>query len=175
MSSKGDLGKSKTGIFFNEGLDDPNHVDPAQQFSLCAHVGRGGSVTQPGCSAAKSGNERDTGPGLRGACHRAALRADPLAPSGLLADKSRQRCYCERMVLPMSDLLKRITIDADRMHGRPCIRGLRVTVADILGLMSAGQSRETILQEYPYLEDADIDAVLAFAARQADHPIIAAE
>jgi uncharacterized protein (DUF433 family) len=79
------------------------------------------------------------------------------------------------MVLPQSELLKRITIDADRMHGRPCIRGLRVTVADILGLMSAGQSRETILQEYPYLEDPDIDAVLAFAARQADHPIIAAE
>ena len=44
-----------------------------------------------------------------------------------------------------------------------------------LGLLSAGQSRETILQEYPYLEGADIDAVLAFAARQADHPIIAAE
>jgi len=79
------------------------------------------------------------------------------------------------MALYQSELLKRITIDADRMHGRPCIRGLRVTVADILGLMSAGQSRETILQEYPYLEDADIDAVLAFAARQADHPIIAAE
>jgi uncharacterized protein (DUF433 family) len=52
---------------------------------------------------------------------------------------------------------------------------LRVTVADILGLMSAGQPRETILQEYPYPEDADIDAVLASAARQADHPIIAAE
>jgi uncharacterized protein (DUF433 family) len=75
----------------------------------------------------------------------------------------------------MSDLLKRITIDSDRMHGRPCIRGLRVAVADILGSMSAGQSRETILQEYPYLEGADIDAVLAFASRQADHPIIAAE
>ena len=79
------------------------------------------------------------------------------------------------MTLPMSDLLKRLTIDADRMHGRSCIRGLRVTVADILGLMSAGQSREPILQDYPYLEDADIDAVLAFAARQADHPINAAE
>jgi uncharacterized protein (DUF433 family) len=52
--------------------------------------------------------------------------------------------------------------------GRPCIRGLRVTVADILDLMSAGQSREAILQEYPYLEDADIDAALAFAVRQAD-------
>ena len=75
----------------------------------------------------------------------------------------------------MSDLLTRITIDPDRMHGRPSIRGLRITVSDILGLLSAGQSRETILADYPYLESADIDAVLAFAARQADHPIIAAE
>jgi uncharacterized protein (DUF433 family) len=75
----------------------------------------------------------------------------------------------------MSDLLTRITIDPDRMHGRPCIRGLRITVADILGLLSAGQSREMILGDYPYLESADIDAVLAFAAREADHPIIAAE
>ena len=79
------------------------------------------------------------------------------------------------MTSPISALLKRITIDADRMHGRPCIRGLRITVTDILGLMSAGQSREEILLDYPYLEGADIDAVLAFAARQADHPIIAAE
>ena len=75
----------------------------------------------------------------------------------------------------MSDLLNRITIDPERMHGRPCIRNLRITVADILNLLAAGQSRELILEEYPYLEDADIDAVLAFAARQADHPIIAAE
>jgi uncharacterized protein (DUF433 family) len=75
----------------------------------------------------------------------------------------------------MSDLLTRITIDPDRMHGRPSIRGLRITVSDILSLLSAGQSRETILEDYPYLESADIDAVLAFAARQADHPIIAAE
>jgi uncharacterized protein (DUF433 family) len=75
----------------------------------------------------------------------------------------------------MSDLLARITIDPERMHGRPCIRGLRVTVADILGQLSSGQSRETILKDYPYLESDDIDAALAFAARQADHPIIAAE
>jgi uncharacterized protein (DUF433 family) len=52
---------------------------------------------------------------------------------------------------------------------------LRITVADILGLLSAGQSREMILQEYPYLESADIDAALAFAAGQLDHPVIAAE
>lgn len=75
----------------------------------------------------------------------------------------------------MSDLLSRITIDPGQMHGRPCIRGLRITVADVLGLLSAGQSREIVLRDYPYLESADIDAVLAFAARQADHPIIAAE
>jgi uncharacterized protein (DUF433 family) len=61
------------------------------------------------------------------------------------------------------------------MHGRPCIRGLRITVADILGMLSAGQSRDEILEDYPYLQSADIDAVLAFAARQANHPIIAAE
>jgi uncharacterized protein (DUF433 family) len=61
----------------------------------------------------------------------------------------------------MSDVLARITINPDRMHGRPCIRDLRITVADILGSLSAGQSREEILREYPYLEDADIDAVLA--------------
>ncbi|MEH2468722.1 uncharacterized protein (DUF433 family) [Nitrobacteraceae bacterium AZCC 2161] len=75
----------------------------------------------------------------------------------------------------MSDLLTRITIDPGQMHGRPCIRGLRITVSDILGLLAAGQSREAILLDYPYLESTDIDAVLAFAARQADHPIIAAE
>ena len=74
----------------------------------------------------------------------------------------------------MSDLLKRIQIDPERMHGRPCVRNLRITVTDVLNYPS-GQSREVILKDYPYLEDADIDAVLAFAARQADHPIIAAE
>jgi uncharacterized protein (DUF433 family) len=75
----------------------------------------------------------------------------------------------------MSDLLTRITIDPEQMHGRACIRRLRVTVADVLRLLSSGQSREAILQDYPYLESEDIDAALAFAARQADHPIIAAE
>jgi uncharacterized protein (DUF433 family) len=75
----------------------------------------------------------------------------------------------------MSDLLTRITIGPERMHGRLCIRRLRVTVADVLQLLSSGQSREAILKDYSYLESEDIDAALAFAARQADHPIIAAE
>ena len=75
----------------------------------------------------------------------------------------------------MSELLARITVDPERMHGRPCIRDLRITVADVLGLLSAGHARESILEDYPYLEEADIDAVLIYAARQVDHPIIAAK
>jgi uncharacterized protein (DUF433 family) len=75
----------------------------------------------------------------------------------------------------MSELLARITVDPELMHGRPGIRDLRITVADVLGLLSAGQSRESILEDYPYLEEADIDAVLAYAARQVDHPIITAK
>jgi uncharacterized protein (DUF433 family) len=92
-----------------------------------------------------------------------------------VADISQFLCYDQIQGISMPDLLTRITIDPNRMHGRPCIRGLRITVADVLDLLATGQSREMILQEYPYLESADIDAVLAFAARQADHPIIAAE
>jgi uncharacterized protein (DUF433 family) len=65
----------------------------------------------------------------------------------------------------MSELLARITTDPNRMHGRPCIRGLRITVADVLDLLAAGQSREKIRKEYPYLEDADIGAALAFDER----------
>jgi uncharacterized protein (DUF433 family) len=58
----------------------------------------------------------------------------------------------------------RITLDPAVMGGKPCIRGLRVTVGMILGLLAGGQSRERILQAYPYLEPADIDAALAYAA-----------
>lgn len=60
--------------------------------------------------------------------------------------------------------IDRITVDAKIMSGQPCIRGLRVTVANILRLLAAGNSRERVLQAYPYLESADIDACLAYAA-----------
>jgi uncharacterized protein (DUF433 family) len=50
------------------------------------------------------------------------------------------------------------------MGGKPCIRGLRVTVGTVLGLLASGNSRERILQAYPYLESEDIDAGLAYAA-----------
>lgn len=78
-------------------------------------------------------------------------------------------------MIDSAELLKRITVHPERMHGRPCIRDLRVTVSDVLGMLAAGMSRDSILRDYPYLEAADIDAALAFAARQIDHPVIAAE
>jgi uncharacterized protein (DUF433 family) len=60
--------------------------------------------------------------------------------------------------------LKRITLDPAVMGGRPCIRGLRVTVGTIVGLLASEHSREEILKLYPYLEPEDIDEALAYAA-----------
>ena len=70
--------------------------------------------------------------------------------------------------------LDRITVDAAQCGGRPCIRGLRIRVSDILELLATGETREQILSEYPYLEAADITAALMYAARQFDHPILKA-
>jgi uncharacterized protein (DUF433 family) len=72
---------------------------------------------------------------------------------------------------PMSTL-DRITVSPDVCGGRPCIRGLRIRVKDVLDLLAAGATREEILADYPYLEPEDITAVLEFAARQNDHPIL---
>ena len=68
--------------------------------------------------------------------------------------------------------LHRITVAAEHCCGRPCIRGLRVRVADILDLLAAGASHEEILSDYPYLEAEDITAALEFASRNSDHPVL---
>jgi len=75
----------------------------------------------------------------------------------------------------MSELLDRITSDPEICGGRPIVRGLRIRVSDILGMLAAGASRAEILRDYPYLEDADISAALEYAARTSDHPLIRAE
>jgi uncharacterized protein (DUF433 family) len=67
---------------------------------------------------------------------------------------------------------RRITIDPNVCGGRPCIRGMRIRVSDILGMLAAGASQQEVLEDYPYLEAADIAAALDFAARQTDHPIL---
>lgn len=58
----------------------------------------------------------------------------------------------------------RITHNPGVMGGKPCIRGMRITAGTVLGLLAAGESRERILQAYPYLEREDLDEVLAYAA-----------
>lgn len=62
------------------------------------------------------------------------------------------------------EVLDRITRDPDVMGGKPCIRGLRVTVGTIVGLLAAGHSEHRILEAYPYLEPEDIRAALTYAA-----------
>jgi uncharacterized protein (DUF433 family) len=64
----------------------------------------------------------------------------------------------------MSDLLDRITIEPGKMHGRPCIRGLRVRVQDVLEMLAGGMTAAEILEDYPYLEADDLRAAIAYAA-----------
>lgn len=62
------------------------------------------------------------------------------------------------------DYRERITINPDMRGGKPCIRGMRITVYDILGYLASGMSHEEMLFDFPYLEEEDIRASLAFAA-----------
>ena len=71
------------------------------------------------------------------------------------------------------ELLKRITVESGKCGGRPCIRGYRLRVSDILDLIAAGADKDEILMEYPFLEAEDIIAALTYAARQTDHAVIA--
>lgn len=68
--------------------------------------------------------------------------------------------------------LHRITVNPDQLGGRPCLRGLRIRVKDVLDLLAAGASHEEILADHPYLEAADITAALEYAAAQSDHPVL---
>jgi len=71
-------------------------------------------------------------------------------------------------------LLERITIEPGKMGGRPCIRGMRIRVSDVLDMLAGGATPEQILADYPYLEVEDIRASLAYAAAQLGHPVILA-
>jgi uncharacterized protein (DUF433 family) len=70
------------------------------------------------------------------------------------------------------ELLKRITIEPGKCGGRPCIRGMRMRVTDILQLLSAGASHDEILADYPDLESEDLLAAIEYAAHQTDHVVL---
>lgn len=72
----------------------------------------------------------------------------------------------------MASHLDRITTDAEVFGGRPCIRGLRVRVKDVLDMLAGGASAADILRDFPYLEEDDIAAALEYAAQHVDHPVI---
>jgi uncharacterized protein (DUF433 family) len=64
--------------------------------------------------------------------------------------------------------LTRITFDPQVMGGKPCIRGMRVTVGMIVGMIASGQTKESLLRLYPYLEAEDVDEALSYAAWRAE-------
>jgi uncharacterized protein (DUF433 family) len=70
--------------------------------------------------------------------------------------------------------LHRITSNPSVLGGKPTIRGLRISVSDILDLLASGADRREILEDYPYLEDGDITAALEYASRSANHTVIKA-
>ena len=70
--------------------------------------------------------------------------------------------------------IDRITINPNQCGGRPCIRGMRFRVVDLLELLAAGASHEEILADYAFLEPADIQAALLYAARLTDHAVVPA-
>lgn len=74
----------------------------------------------------------------------------------------------------MTDPKQRITINPEQCGGRPCIRGMRIRVIDVLDLFAAGLSAQEILVEMPDLEMEDLTAALRYAAQRLDHPVIAA-
>lgn len=74
----------------------------------------------------------------------------------------------------MADIATRITVNPRQCGGRPCVRGMRIRVVDVLDLLAAGLTHQRILEELPDLESEDIGACLRFARDRLDHPILAA-
>ena len=74
----------------------------------------------------------------------------------------------------MTELAERITVDPELCGGRPCVRGMRSRVIDVLDLLANGLTAEQVIEELPDLELEDVRACLRFASRRLDHPVLAA-
>jgi len=74
----------------------------------------------------------------------------------------------------VTELAERITVDPEQCGGRPCIRGMRIRVIDVLDLLANGLSAEQVIGELPDLEIEDVRACLRFASRRLDHPVLTA-
>lgn len=103
----------------------------------------------------------------------------PAACNKLLLDGEFLPCRPTSLTqtIPMSygnRMIDRITFNSGQCGGRPCIRGMRIRVKDVLDLLAAGVQQAEILEDYPYLEPEDIVACLEYAAAETDHPILVA-
>jgi uncharacterized protein (DUF433 family) len=76
--------------------------------------------------------------------------------------------------LAVTELAERITVDPEQCGGRPCVRGMRIRVIDVLDLLANGLTAEQVIEELPDLELEDVRACLRFASRRLDHPVLAA-
>lgn len=95
---------------------------------------------------------------------------EPVAKLTAVSSRSQDYGFAEEPAIYDAGL--RITIDPAVCGGRPCIRGMRIRVADVLGLLASGMSKAAVLKDYPYLEGADIDAALAYAAGATGHRVV---
>lgn len=74
----------------------------------------------------------------------------------------------------MAELMSRITVRPEQCGGRPCVRGMRIRVSDVLDLLANGLTPAQVIEELPDLEADDIKACLQFASRRLDHPVLVA-
>ena len=97
-------------------------------------------------------------------------------------DANDRRCVTVRLrsvhparrIVAMADLMRRITTNPAQCGGRPCVRGMRIRVTDVLDLLASGLSTAQVLEELPDLVVEDVQACLRFASRRIDHPFLAA-
>ena len=94
------------------------------------------------------------------------LRSEDLPTVGAVSHDRRRQS--------MTDRIARITVNPEQCGGRPCVRGMRIRVSDVLDLLAASLTREQVLEELPDLEPEDVAACLRFASQRLDHPVIAA-
>jgi len=74
----------------------------------------------------------------------------------------------------MNELLERITINPNQCGGKPCVRGMRIRVTDVLDLLASGLTKEQVLEELPDLESEDIHAAIAYASARINYTILKA-
>gem|GEM_PF-233105 len=109
-----------------------------------------------------------------------AAAADPFSNRAVLSQAFHWTCSWFWPILRnlrgalMSELANRITVNPKQCGGRPCIRGMRIRVVDVLDLLAAGLSTQDVIAELPDLTLEDIQACLHYASRRLNHPVLAA-